>query len=192
MIGLSFVLWTILFVAVTKMPIPLENIYCKLKEGDKFDVQNRVVSAIHGTILMVFSGYQFYFSQRQCGDVNTNFERNLIYTAVGYFSYDLLCMKYYGLLDWAMLMHHCFTSFGMFLALVRGSSASLIVMGMFVAEVSNPFMHIRVILKHIGLRYTKAYETFEISFIMMYCYARIFCGCWLVWQTCSCNDMFLF
>jgi hypothetical protein len=186
MLAFSLTFWTLLFVLVTRLPIPLENKYVSLKPLERLDVQNRFVSFIHGTVLMIGAGYEFYFSPRECGDANNNLEKIMIYIAVGYFFYDLLAMTYYGLLDWAMFLHHNFTAFGMLLSLCSGSSACLIVLGMFVAEVSNPPMHIRVILKHIGLRYTKAYETCEISFIMLYCYSRIFCGSWMTWRACNC------
>lgn len=119
--------------------------------------------------------------------MNTQFQKNLIYVAVGYFMYDFICMAAYGLLDWAMTLHHFFTSVGMTLALVNGNSGNMIVFGMFIAEVSNPAMHIRTILRHLGLRYTKAYEAFEISFIMLYGYARLFLGTSMVWRVCSCE-----
>lgn len=141
---------------------------------------------------MLGAGYQFYFSPRECGDANTEYEKRMIYIAVGYFTYDLLCMTWYGLLDWAMLLHHNFTAFGMLLSLCSETSACLIVLGMFVAEVSNPPMHVRVMLKHLGLRYTKAYETCEISFIMLYCYSRIFCGSWMTWRACNCQHLYIF
>lgn len=140
----------------------------------------------------MFGAYEFYFNPGQCGDINSNYENNLIYVAVGYFMYDFCCMAYYGLLDWAMFFHHILTAVGMSCALVSGNSATLIVFGMFVAELSNPAMHLRTILRHLGLRYSKIYEAFEIGFIMLYCYARLFVGAFLVWKTCNCENLLMF
>lgn len=111
-----------------------------------------------------------------CGDINSLYEKRLLYCAVGYFTYDLLAMAYYGLLDMAMVIHHGVCIFGMTYPLVQGVSGNFVVCGMFVAECSNPPMHIRVILRHLGLRYTKAYETAEISFILLYCFGRLLMG----------------
>ena len=102
----------------------------------------------------------------------------MIYVAVGYFIYDFLCMAYYGLLDLTMVIHHMSTATGMTFGLVVGASANVIVGGMFIAEVSNPAMHFRVMLKHLGLRYSKAYETSEIIFITLYTFGRIILGCY--------------
>ena len=112
----------------------------------------------------------------------------LIYTAVGYFLYDMSALCYYGLVDLTMVIHHSICIVGMSLPLTYDMSANYIVMGMFIAESSNPFMHVRVILKHYGLRYTKAYECMEITFMCLYMYGRILLGSGVVWNTCLCQN----
>lgn len=44
--------------------------------------------------------------------------------------------------------------------------------GIFYAEISNVPMHVRAILRNLGLRYTKAYELCELSYIIIYAIAR--------------------
>ena len=183
-IGSSSIFWTLLYIGTMQLPIPLKNKYGTLTKQNELDIQNRFVSLIHGTVLAVFAGYAFYFTPGQCGDVNSQYEKNLIYIAVGYFIYDFLCMAYYGLLDSTMILHHTATATGMTFGLVMGKSANMIIGGMFIAEVSNPPMHFRVMLKHLGLRYSKAYETSEITFIMLYTFGRIVLGCYQVWSVC--------
>lgn len=111
----------------------------------------------------------------------------MIYIAVGYFLYDFAAMAYYGLLDKTMTIHHWICIVGMSLPLTYDMSANYIVMGMFIAESSNPFMHVRCILKHYGMRYTKAYETMEITFMLLYIYGRILLGLSVVFNTCMCE-----
>lgn len=112
----------------------------------------------------------------------------MIYIAVGYFLYDFTAMAYYGLLDATMTIHHWICIVGMSLPLTYGMSANFIVWGMFIAESSNPFMHVRCILKHYGLRYSKAYEFMEITFMLLYIYGRILIGLGVVYNTCICKD----
>ena len=112
----------------------------------------------------------------------------MIYWSVGYMFYDFFAMAYYGLLDKAMTFHHWLCIFGMSYPLTYGMSANYIVMGMFVAEISNPPMHIKGILRVYGSRYTKCYEAMEISFLMLYIFGRILNGTSLVWLTCTCKD----
>jgi hypothetical protein len=189
MMSASLCFWTCLQIVILYLPVPFEGKYKQIKPKEKFDVQNRFVSAIHGTVLMLGAGYEFYFLPRQCGDANNELEKSLIYIASGYFTYDVLCMTWYGLLDWAMFLHHLFATIGMVLSLCSGSSACLVIWGMFIGEISNPPMHLRVILKHIGLRYTKAYEILEITFITLYAYSRMFCGSWVTYRVCLCDQL---
>jgi len=146
-----------------------------------------MISFLHGFTLLFLSGYEFYFSPGECGSKNTNYEKTLIYIAVGYFLYDFTAMAYYGLLDSTMTIHHWICIIGMSLPLTYDLSANFIVQGMFIAEGSNPFMHVRCILKHYGLRYTKSYETAEITFMLLYIYGRILIGLSVVYNTCHCE-----
>lgn len=119
------------------------------------------------------------------------YEKRLIYTSVGYFFYDFLALYHYNLVDKAMVIHHSICIVGMTLPLTYGMSANYIVMGMFISELSNPFMHVRCILKHYGMRYTKAYECMEITFMMLYMYGRVLVGASVVYNTCLCKHNYL-
>jgi hypothetical protein len=83
----------------------------------------------------------------------------------GYFAYDLVAMAYLGLLDKSMFIHHTICITGMSFGLFTGHSADILVSATFVSEISNPAMHVRVVLKILGLRYTKAYETSELTYM---------------------------
>jgi len=176
MICLSATFWLCFYVVVTFLPVPLKNKFGPLSKQDELDIQNRVVSTVHGTILMLAAGYQFYFFPGQCGDTNSQYEKNLLYCSIGYFTYDFIIMAYYGLLDRAMVLHHTVTASGMSVVLIQGMTGNMVVGGMFIAEVSNPAMHVRVMLKLLGLRYSKAYESCEIAMILLYTFGRIILG----------------
>ena len=186
MIGLSFALWTSMYLVVAYSPLPFKPKGVNLKRLDDLDVRNRIVSFTHGFLLMVLAGYEFYFLRGSCGDRNSQYQKNLMYMSIGYFIYDFGAMCYYGLVDFAMTFHHTICVVGMATPLVQDVSGNYIVMGMYVAEVSNFLMHIRIILKHYGLRYTKAYETAEIGFMMLYIYGRMLVGPAIVWSTITC------
>jgi len=49
-------------------------------------------------------------------------------------------------------------------------------MGLLVAEVSNPAMHMRTMLKHIGLRYSKSYEIAEFCYFGSFFVGRVIVG----------------
>lgn len=84
---------------------------------------------------------------------------------MGYFSSDLLLMAYEGLLDIPMFIHHNLCIYAQFVPLYEGISGNIALNAFFVAEISNPAMNAKHILKLIGKRYTKAYELSEILFL---------------------------
>ena len=136
-----------------------------LNREDKLDMRNRIVSFIHGFTIMFLSGYNTYFVHSQCGEVNTKFEEFLMNFSLGYFAYDLLAMAYLGILDSSMFIHHNLCMIGLIFGLFTGASADNLVSALFITEISNPAMHVRVVLRHLGLRYTKAYETSELTYM---------------------------
>ena len=188
MFGVMFLVWTLIYMIVLNSPLPLKPKNATLKKADDLDVRNRMISFLHGLTALIGSGYEFYFAPGSCGDKNTLLEKWLIYNTVGYFMYDITAMAYYGLLDTTMTIHHWICIIGMSLPLTYDKSANYIVLGMFFGEISNPFMHMRCVLKHYGLRYTKAYETMEITFMLLYIYGRILIGTSVVWNTCTCEE----
>lgn len=186
-IFVSFCCWVTFYVFVAQLPLPYAS-KIKLSKKDDLDVRNRFVAFHHGLILTIVAAYEFYFQRGACGDPNTRYEKNLIHLSVGYFFYDFSAMAYYGLLDWAMTFHHWLCIIGMSLPLTYGMSANYVLWGMFVAEASNSFMHIRAILKFYGKRYTKAYEFSEIAFLLIYMYGRLILGSYVTVSTCRCNQ----
>ncbi len=188
----SFVLWNILNIIAMKVNLPDKH----LPRNDWLDLRNRIVSIVHGTTLIFASGYNTYFAKSSCGEYNTNFETNLIQFSNGYFLYDLIAMAYLGLLDTSMFIHHLICLGGYTGGLMTGRSADVLVAAMFFTEISNPYMHFRIIMKHLGKRYTRAYETSEITYmsndwnvmylIVLYMFGRVCLGLPVLYSTLVC------
>ena len=147
-----------------------------LSREDMLDLRNRIVSILHGTVSLTLSAYNTYFLHSQCGDKNTRFEDRLLTFSCGYFFYDFVAMIYLGLMDKSMFIHHLICVLGMGYSVISDSSANVLIAAMFCAEISNPAMHVRMVLKHLGLRYSKSYECSELSYILLYIYGRIILG----------------
>lgn len=158
---ISFVVWNILNIIVFQLPIPDS----KLPRNDYLDLRNRITSFIHGFIILILSGYNTYFVHSSCGENNTRFEEQLMAISGGYFTYDLVAMIYLRICDRSMFIHHTLCISGLISGLVTGFAGEILVCSLFLTEISNPPMHLRVIFKHLGLRYTKAYESAEIIYI---------------------------
>ena len=176
-----------IYIILNSMDPLLKPKACILNRKTELDVKNRMVSFLHGFIMVLLSAREFYFTPGSCGDQNTPYEKMTLYILCGYFSYDFLAMAYYGLLDTTMTIHHTICISGILSSFSQNNTGNFIILGTYLAEVSNTFMHMRVILKHYGLRYTKAYETMEVMFILLYIYARILVGPSVVWNTVACS-----
>lgn len=156
-----FFAWNILNLIVMYMPLPDSH----LPRADMLDLRNRIVSIVHGAFSLFLSAYSICFDHSQCGEPNTPFEEQLMLFTCSYFLYDLLAMAWLGLLDSGMLLHHfiCVSAFST--CIFTGLSANDVVGTLFVTEVSNPAMHLRTILRHMGMRYTKLYEASEFTYM---------------------------
>ena len=110
----------------------------------------------------------------------------IITNSMAYFLYDIISMGYYGILGTDMLIHHFACIMGIYISIYEGLAASDIIGGIFIAEISNPAMHVRNILRNAGLRYTKLYEVFEYAFFCFYFFGRCIIGTPIVYKTLSC------
>lgn len=185
----STIFWTIAYVFQMFIPISLKDKYVKLVWMDELDIRNRRISFLHGTIIFVLTGHEYFFSSGYCSAPNTSFQNDIFFISMGYFTYDFLAMAYYNLLDYAMTIHHFACVLGMGMCIAENQSAYLFVCALFIGEVSNPPMHITKILRRLGLRYTKLYELNEIIFMMLYCTFRIILGTKKVYDILICHDV---
>ncbi|TNV77300.1 hypothetical protein FGO68_gene3054 [Halteria grandinella] len=150
----SFLFWNVFNIVAFNLPLPDQ----KLSREDYLDLRNRITSFVHGFLIMVLSFYNTFFVQSACGEANTQFEEQLLIISNGYFFYDLFAMIYLGICDRSMFIHHFICLSGVNFGLFTRYAGNVLLSSTFVAEVSNPPMHFRVILKHLGLRYTLAYS----------------------------------
>lgn len=161
---LSFLIWNTMNLIVMNLNLPDKH----MKREDMLDMRNRLTSLVHGTTSLFMAGYSTYFIRSQCGEHNNKFEEFLLIFSAGYFAYDLLVMAYFRILDMTMTIHHSICITGMTIALITGNSGDVLIACLMHTEISNPAMHIRMVLKHLGKRYTKAYETSEVTYMSKY------------------------
>ena len=67
---ISFICWNVLNLIV--MNLKLNDSH--LKRLDWLDFRNRIVSIIHGILVLIFSTYNTFFVHSGCGEENTRFE----------------------------------------------------------------------------------------------------------------------
>jgi len=195
----SFLVWNVLNYIVMSINLPDKH----LKRDDMLDMRNRMVSLSHGLTMVFMGGYHFYFIHTECGQKMSDYQRSILVISCGYFTYDLVAMWYYGLLDKAMLIHHGMCQLGMLGGLEAARSTSYLIDALFVTEISNPMMHGRMVLKYLGLRYTKAYEVSELTYIskhgsphlicvVLYIYGRLLLGTTMCLRCLACDEASVF
>ena len=183
---ISSAIWTILQVILFQWP---DLSSYKLKRVPYLDFRNRMVSFIHGLLAIALSFYCMISQNAYCGTPTTQLEYGILIMSSGYFSYDFLAMAYFKLLDFDMTVHHLLCIFGMMFTLHQEVGANHVVSGLFVAEISNPAMHMRILLKHIGLRYSRAYEIAEFCYFTTFFIGRMIVGHPVVYYTVTCEKM---
>ena len=111
------IFWTLLYVFIYNYELPFKPQNIKITYKDELDAKNRIISFIHGSVQLIFSSYTYYFKPGSCGESNSEYDKTLIYCAVGYFIYDITAMAAHGLLDITMTGHHLVAIVGMTLCL---------------------------------------------------------------------------
>ena len=156
------------------------------------DFRNRLVSFLHGTVCLLLSAYQVYVAPTECGDPTNKLEHAILCMSGGYFLYDFLSMAWFKLLDADMAVHHMLCISGIIVVLSQNQGAGCVVQGLFVSEVSNPAMHARILLRHLGKRYTKAYEVAECIYFIAFFFGRVVLGHPAVYNTLTCDTVSIF
>ena len=159
-----------------------------MKRETELDFRNRLVSFCHGMLALILSAKQVFQIPYACGDSTTVFEYFILVNSGGYFTYDLVGMKVFGLLTFDMLIHHLMCIGGIVVMVLEGHDTCHVVAGLFIAEVSNPPMHIRVMLRNLGMRYTLSYEVAEICYFSIFFMGRMVFGHSIVYATISCES----
>ena len=161
----------------------------KMNRSNYLDFRNRMVSFVHGMVCLSLSAYHFAFMRTECGQSKNHLEYFTLVMSGGYFSYDFLGMAWFNILDLDMAVHHALCVAGIIAVLVQDIGCGNVVMGLFVSEVSNPSMHVRILLRHMGKRYTKAYEVAEYIYFGSFFVGRIIIGHPVVYDTVVCAEM---
>ncbi len=93
---------------------------------------------------------------------------------VSYAVVDTVACWAYGLDHVGLYVHHGMMVLGEMAILQAGTGAYLGIFGYFAGEITNPQMHLRAIVKALGLRYTLLYEALELAYLLPYVVFRGF------------------
>lgn len=88
--------------------------------------------------------------------------------SLGYFVYDFFYAEIYKLHDWPMRIHHLFVIAGGICLLTQDEAGALGPLCLFLTELSNPFMELRLILKGHKKQETDLYKIIENAFAVVF------------------------
>lgn len=140
--------------------------------SDDHDIKNRVVSIVHGLLSLGLAAHHLLSTDFEFCVPTTEHEQWIIKLSVSYFIYDFGACVYYGIYDRALVIHHFASITGFMFAYTADVGAKIAILGLFTAEVSNFPMHSRVILRLKGLRHTKLFNVFEVTYLLVYVLVR--------------------
>jgi hypothetical protein len=114
--------WAAKFVKSYKYRLPTKHI--------EDDYINRVISATHGTMILVIAIFSVCTSPAKYPDVsNTAIENKGLLFSISYFIYDCIAMRYYGVSEIGIETHHLAT-IGLYLGTIHsGHGGRLIMIG---------------------------------------------------------------
>lgn len=148
-----------------------EFIFISKDRNKVFNIHSRVVSMVHGILSASLAFIHLMDTKFDVYSEANILTVKLAGITIGYFMYDFLLCLYYGKMDKQVFVHHLGGIMGISSIAMSSNSAFYCSIGLFLAEVNNPFMNFRYFLTFYGFRHTKMYELVD----MIYCSTYIIC-----------------
>ncbi|XP_057975772.1 uncharacterized protein LOC131163082 [Malania oleifera] len=159
-----------------------------------FDFCSRVVSTIHASlaVALAFITVQDWRCP-VCPLASGSSPRQMKTLAVtlAYLIYDLICCVFHKQVDLDNMSHHLVSIFGIGGGLAYELCGSEMVVALCVTEMSTPFLHMRELLKELGYRDTDLNLAADISFAVIFSFARMIIGPYLTYATVSAGNPLL-
>ncbi|CDW75829.1 transmembrane protein 56 [Stylonychia lemnae] len=153
---------------------PIPKYYkSKMSVQDQFIWRFRVINCYHGAAATLLSLYWHLINYTtECSRQITTFELIMLANTCCHLLMDGLFMYVNGFLDTGNLIHHFFGISGYFACAYHQHNFTQMAMHLLPAEFSNVSMHMREILKRMGMRYTKTYYLNDYAYYIEYIICR--------------------
>jgi hypothetical protein len=102
--------------------------------------------------------------------------------------YDSVCMTLEKTIDKFVIIHHFFSILGLFIPYIENINGIYSMIGLFVTEISNPFMYFKNFTKMFGMRHTRIYEVAELMFLTSYFIGRAILSWSYVYHSVTCQS----
>lgn len=99
-----------------------------------------------------------------------------ITVSLAYFIYDFGCCLLDTPVDYTTAVHHLLTILGLAYGFVRGDCGTELLACLWLMELSNPSMHLRELLKEVGVRESPLNLANDLLFVLLFTFARMVVG----------------
>jgi hypothetical protein len=153
------------------------------------DGANRMVSLVHSIvgIVLPIKAINFARLRTDVGTPVTEAQMSALTTSLGYFAYDTLCCLAIelaeGRLDVATLLHHVATLAGLCVGVFQRVSGHELLLCLLLMEISNPFMHLRFLLREAGRGKGFLADVNDLIFVSTFLLSRNVLGVPVVYYT---------
>ncbi|KAI8002959.1 Transmembrane protein 136 [Camellia lanceoleosa] len=183
LIVLGLISWSVTFLLV-RMILPNRS----------FDFCNRVVSTIHACLAVTLSCLSVQdWRCPVCPLASKSSHRQMQTLAVtlAYMIYDLGCGLFDKRIKLDNSIHHLVSILGIGAGLAHQMCGTEMVTALWITEISSPFLHMRELLKELGYNDTDLNLFADILFAVIFTFARMVGGPYLLYATLSANNPLL-
>ncbi|KAL6982741.1 hypothetical protein U1Q18_016131 [Sarracenia purpurea var. burkii] len=159
-----------------------------------FDFCSRVVSIIHASsavILSCLSVQDWRCPVCPLASKSSPIQMQTLAMSLGYMIYDLACCLLNKQLQFDDSIHHLVSIIGFGAGLAYEKCASELIAALWITEISTPFLHLRELIKELGYKDTDLNLVADISFAVIFTFARMVGGPYLTYLTLSANNPLL-
>jgi hypothetical protein len=183
------------FVVAENHPLPSRFAKKLSKPYDRMVVGHRLVCLYNGFGAFLASAYWILFIREiECGKKNSLYETIVFSNMCAHLLWDTVYMKYKGFLDFGNFLHHVMGTISYGSGIYYQHNMYLNMIHILPGDVTNASMHLREILKRLGMRYTWSYYMNEYYYCAAYMLCRgliIPCLFYLFWSCESSGPFFM-
>ncbi|XP_013392014.1 transmembrane protein 136 isoform X2 [Lingula anatina] len=155
-------------------------VLCVLNSSHKNEWNCRIVSAVHAITVCCLAFWAVFVQGPWVftlpGGRSSPLQQFIAEMSLGYFLYDFMWCIYFKTEGFVMLLHHCLSSIGLGVTVLRGMYGTEMVATLLATEVTNPFLQFRWFLRQTGQYETLLGEVNDILFMALFGFARIGMG----------------
>ncbi|CAK7346316.1 unnamed protein product [Dovyalis caffra] len=167
------------------------QLFRKLLPKRPFEFCNRLVSTVHATLAVTLASHSVEnWTCPVCplASKPSPSQMQALAVSLSYLIYDLICCQFDKRVTLDNTIHHLVSIVGIGAALAYGKCGSEMIAALFITEISSPFLHLRELLKELGYRDTDLNLAADISFAVIFSFARMVFGPYLTWLTLTANN----